>query len=304
MESPIMSDFAGESYQLHGEHYMHDPAINGEEGAKRIDSWFDETSADFWRQARMYDIVNLLPDPDTAKWLTVGDGRYGTDSIALRKRGIKNVLPSDISEYPLKCALERNLITDYAVENAEKLSFADDAFDYVMCKEAYHHFPRPYIALYEMLRVAKQAVLLIEPNDYWMSPLGTMAFAAKRLLGRARHVDDGRYEDSGNYVYSVSQREMEKLCLGMDVPQIAFKGLNDVYISGGEFAPARWSSRPFLRMRGLIAVLDGLCRLRLFKPTRLMVCIFKRTPPPAVAKRFRGDGWQLVDLPRNPYRAR
>ena len=159
----------------------------------------------------MYDIVNLLPDPDTAKWLTVGDGRYGTDSIALRKRGIKNVLPSDISEYPLKCALERNLITDYAVENAEKLSFADDAFDYVMCKEAYHHFPRPYIALYEMLRVAKQAVLLIEPNDYWMSPLGAMAFAAKRLLGRARHVDDGRYEDSGNYVYSVSQREMEKL---------------------------------------------------------------------------------------------
>jgi hypothetical protein len=90
----------------------------------------------------------------------------------------------------------------------------------------------------------------------------------------------------------------------MDVPQIAFKGLNDVYISGGEFAPARWSSRPFLRMRGLIAVLDGLCRLRLFKPTRLMVCIFKRTPPPAVAKRFRRDGWQLVDLPRNPYRAR
>jgi hypothetical protein len=154
-----------------------------------------------------------------------------------------------------------------------------------------------------MLRVAKQAVLLIEPNDYWMSPLGRIVFAAKRLLRRARHVDDGRYEDSGNYVYTVSEREMEKLCLGMDIPQVAFKGLNDVYIEGGEFAPAQWSARPFLKMRLLIAVLDGLCHLRFFKPTRLMVCIFKRSPAPDLAARFRAAGWRLVDLPRNPYRA-
>lgn len=39
----------------------------------------------------------------------------------------------------------------------------DDAFDYVLCKDSYHHMPRPMIALYQMLRVARRAVVLIEP---------------------------------------------------------------------------------------------------------------------------------------------
>ena len=84
---------------------------------------------------------------------------------------------------------------------------------------------------------------------------------------------------------------------------MAFKGLNDVYLEGAEFAPATLASPVFVRMRLLIAVLDVLCGLRLFKPTRLMACIFKRTPSAELAKRLRGDGWKLVNLPRNPYNA-
>lgn len=85
--------------------------------------------------------------------------------MRLGEKGFRNCCPTDISEYLLAEARRRGLITKYALENAERLSFADQSFDYVFCKESFHHFPRPYQALYEMLRVAREAVLLIEPND-------------------------------------------------------------------------------------------------------------------------------------------
>ena len=59
---------------------------------------------------------------------------------------------------------------------------------------------------------------------------------------------------SGNYVYTVSEREIEKLCLGLDLPHVYFKGLNDVYVPGGECVPAKWKSIEFLRMRLFIAL--------------------------------------------------
>ncbi|MCX7986598.1 MAG: class I SAM-dependent methyltransferase, partial [Bacteroidales bacterium] len=53
----------------------------------------------------------------------------------------------------------------YRKENAEQLSVPDNSYDYVSCREALHHFPRPYLALYEMLRVSKKGIIIIEPID-------------------------------------------------------------------------------------------------------------------------------------------
>ncbi len=50
---------------------------------------------------------------------------------------------------------ELGFIGEYSAQNAESLSFASNSFDYVFCKDAMHHCPRPVIALYEMLRVAR-----------------------------------------------------------------------------------------------------------------------------------------------------
>lgn len=298
-----MSDFHTLAYELQADHHEIDRAKAGDGAAKLLNSWFDDTTADYWRQSRMYDFAKLFADGGGTTWLTVGDGRYGIDSIELKKRGIRNILPSDISEYPLKQAKEKGFIDAYAVENAEKLSFQNGAFDYVVCKESFHHFPRPFIALYEMLRVAKQGVIVIEPNDFLVSPLGLLVFKLKQLFGKAKHTDDGRYEESGNYVYSVSEREMEKACLGLDLPVVFFKGLNDAAIAGAEFVPAKFSSPIFVRMRAQIMLLDLLCALRLFRPTRLLTCIFKREPSADLRKRLVEDGWRAIDLPRNPYRA-
>jgi ubiquinone/menaquinone biosynthesis C-methylase UbiE len=297
-----MKNFPTEAYELQAQHHDRAHKVHSEGGDDVLGRWLDDSTSDSWRHNRMYEFAKLFTDEKGSTWLTVGDGRFGLDSVALKKQGIKNILPSDISAYSLRRAKAIGLIEDYAIENAEKMSFVDEQFDYVVCKESYHHFPRPFAALYEMLRVAEKGVIMIEPNDFWQSILGGAVFSLKKLLGRARHIDQSRYEEAGNYIYTVSEREIEKLCLGLDLPHVFFKGLNDVYVAGGECVPARWKSIEFLRMRLFIALLDCLCTLRLFKPTRLLICIFKNEPSEVLRQKFLDAGWKLVDLPRNPNR--
>lgn len=297
-----MSDFHTEAYELQAEHHLRDRENHAKDGEALLRCWLNDSTSDNWRHNRMYQFAKLFAAEGGSTWLTVGDGRFGLDSVALKKRGIKNALPSDIAASGLKRAKEMGLIESYAIENAEQMSFEDGQFDYVMCKEAYHHFPRPFAALYEMLRVAKKGVIIVEPNDYWQSIVGKIAFCVKQLLGKTRHVDQSRYEESGNYVYSVSEREIEKFCLGLDLPNVFIKSINDVYIEGGEYVPATWRTPIFIRMRLTIMLLDLLCALRLFKPTRLLICIFKSEPPDLLRRQFREAGWKLVDLPRNPHR--
>jgi ubiquinone/menaquinone biosynthesis C-methylase UbiE len=285
-------------------HEFHAQAITeGKDWRQVVESWFDTSSADYWRHWRMYEAAQHLNWAEDERWLTVGDGQYGLDSVRLRKRGVSSVLPTDIASATLREAKARGIIDDYRVENAERLSFADRSFDYVFCKEAFHHFPRPFLALYEMLRVARKGVVLIEPQDQVGSLLKQAIYCTRRLMGRRRHFDQDRYEDSGNYIYSVSEREIEKACLGLNLPFVAFKGLTDFYVKGGEFEPAAFSSRKFLLMRLVVLLHSALVRLKLAQHNVLMCCVFKEEPPPEVRRRFAENGWRVVDLPRNPYAA-
>jgi ubiquinone/menaquinone biosynthesis C-methylase UbiE len=284
-------------------HQVHARAIAEDKNWRPIiDSWLDTTSADYWRHRRMYEAAqHLAAAGEQDQWLTVGDGQYGLDSVRLKERGVRSVLPTDIADANLMAAKAKGVIDDYRVENAERLSFADRSFDYVFCKEAFHHFPRPFIALYEMLRVARKGVILVEPQDQVRSPLRQAMYLVRRIMGRERHFDQHRYEDSGNYIYSISEREIEKLCLGVNLPCVAFKGLTDRYVPGGEFEPASVSSRKFLRMRSVILVHGTLVRLGLAEHNVLSCCIFKEEPLPETRRRFRANGWRVLDLPRNPY---
>ena len=139
-------------------------SIDGEEEAL-AKTWFETDTVDAWRHQRMYKLLDPIIDADkNAKWLTVGDGRYGKDGNYIQQKGC-DVLVTDISSNLLKEAKDIGYISKYKQENAESLSFQDDEFDYVFCKQAYHHFSRTMLALYEMLRVARKGVILIEPND-------------------------------------------------------------------------------------------------------------------------------------------
>lgn len=308
-------NFINKHYEKHAKHFEND--LIDSERIKISNSWFDDTTADYWRHIRAFECVDMVSDQPDKKWLTVGDGRWGLDSIRINKKGIEEVLPSDISESLLHEAKKQNIIPDYAIENAEKLSFNDRSFDYIFCKESLHHFPRPLVALYEMLRVAKEAVFIIEPNDNYQilgvdtSPPSWMKILKdifKLLTNKQKSeqpyikFNNPDWEVSGNYVYGVSRRDIEKVALALNLPQIAFKGLNDHYIVGCEFEPSDENkSAIFKELKQRIEKRDGLCIKGEADYDLLMVALFLKPMNESAHKKFIESGWQVIELPENPY---
>ncbi len=291
------------SYQAHERGY--DEYRRGSSKASQAEAWLDAGTVNGWRFDRMYDLAApVLEVYADAQWLTVGDGRYGLDAIHLQQRGAR-ALPTDISDTLLTEAEQRGLIAEYRKENAEALSFADGSFDFVLCKESYHHFPRPMLALYEMLRVARRGVLLIEPNDAEVPDSTTTRCSRlfksgiKRLLGRASHGHS--FEELGNYVYTISRREIEKVALGIGLPAVAFKGVNDYYLPGVEFEPAQESSALFRQVRARIARYDLLCKLGVSQWGLLGALILKQEPSSMLRAALERHGFDLAVLPVNPY---
>jgi ubiquinone/menaquinone biosynthesis C-methylase UbiE len=188
------------------------------------DSWWTSASVGYWRQTRLYAAVfEIFSGLKNHSWLTVGDGA-GYDGWRLIQAGFNDVLATDLDDTVLAETKEAGLIHRYGIENAEALSFADNSFDFILCKEALHHMSRPYAAIYEMFRVARYAVVVIEPQDPWGD--------------HPCRVDETQphYESVGNYVYQYSVRELEKIAYGLNIRGIATKKIMDVYTPGCEFA--------------------------------------------------------------------
>ncbi len=287
------------SYRAHEGAY--DAYASGADRSEVARTWLDAGSVNSWRLGRMYRLADpLLEAYPGGRWLTVGDGRFGIDAQYLMARGAK-ALPTDISTTLLDEARALGLIEDFRKENAESLSFGDESFDFVLCKESYHHFPQPMKAFYEMLRVARLGVLLIEPSDHEIPESAAAMLSrlaknvVKNILGRP--TSGHRFEELGNYVYGISRREMEKAALGIGCPAVAFKGINDYYESGIEFQPASPDSRVFRRVRARIARYDLLCALGINQPGLLAALILKQIPGPMFSATLAGHGYDVVPLP-------
>jgi ubiquinone/menaquinone biosynthesis C-methylase UbiE len=291
------------SYAAHERGY--DEYRQGGSKGRQAESWLDAKTIGHWRFERMYRLAApLLETYPGARWFTVGDGRYGLDARYLCAHGAA-ALATDISETLLREGKERSVISDYRIENAEQLSFASDSFDVAFCKEAYHHFPRPMLALHEMLRVARRAVLLIEPNDFEF-PSTTSSRVSRMLKNMlkslmCRPTDGHTFEVVGNYVYTISRREMEKVALGIGCPAVAFKGVNDYHLPGADAEPAEESCELFRRVRARIERYDRLCRIGISQWGLLGVVILKEAPNESLRAAFTRHGFDLVILPKNPY---
>jgi len=106
---------------------------------------------------------------------------------------------TDISKDAVSATPKIFLDVKGKVEDNENLSYPDNYFDFTYIAAALHHLPRPNVGLYELLRVSKYGLIVIEPNDSWLTRL-----AAK--FGFAQEI-----EKSGNYVYRYSKREIQKI---------------------------------------------------------------------------------------------
>lgn len=291
------------------------------------ESWLDTKSADYWRHLRAFEAVSLFREfsnsPTFDSWLTIGDGRLGLDSQKIRNIGFEKVLATDISEHLLQIGKSKGIITDYRVENAEALSFEGETFDVVFCKESLHHFPQPYKALYESLRCAKFAVILIEPNDidvdvssyhddnlnwkgrifYFLNTnLRKYGFElVKKSLSKKRKLIPS-WEASGNFMYPFNKREYLKLAYGMNLKSIYFKGLNDHYIEGCEFEKADlMESEIFRDIVTKIEEKNRACAKYGTESDLLMTIIFKVDPSEELAKALNLNGWEEHLLKANPY---
>lgn len=123
----MSKDFHEISYQAHQRH--HSDSFD----EKKLGSWKRKDTIDYWRHKRMYEILDpLIESYPESDWLTIGDGRYGTDANYIITKGIKTVVASDLSDTYLKIAKYEGFILDYKVENAEKLSFQNESFDFIL----------------------------------------------------------------------------------------------------------------------------------------------------------------------------
>jgi len=242
------------------------------------------------KATRYSKIFSLLQKGD--KWLTMGD-HFGEEARLLSSFGI-TVTASDINVTYLEVAKQENFINDYAWQNAEKMTFADNSFDYVFCRDSYHHFPRPYIAVYEMLRCASKAVIIDEPLD----PLSksSLLLLLCNLLDTRKHPINSRrlwknrfsFETVGNYVYKVSPREFEKLAMGMGLPAIAFHFSN--------------SSNNMLGTKSVLKrMYSFLSKIKLIPCTTMATVLFKELPNESLKQKLYAGGWTYYELPKNPY---
>lgn len=306
MENISKSSFEETSYLSH-ESWFAKQYPDQEKRLNTIRKWqksIEDNTIDYWLHQRLFDLANPLINSND-HWLTVGDG-YGFDANYFARNGCK-VMATDIGGAFLPLVKAQKLIDDFSVENVEKLSFDDNSFDYVFCKEAYHHFPRAYLGVYEMIRVAKKAIILAEPQD----PLTKMPLmlAVKNILDRfdptiLQKYWKNRYsfEEVGNYVFKLSDREMEKIAMGMNLPAIAFKGINNSYWKAGlDTEIANNTSAAFRKIQSKLRRDNFLCKLGILPYQVLSAVIFKTLPTRETITKLKNEGYLYYEFPKNPY---
>jgi ubiquinone/menaquinone biosynthesis C-methylase UbiE len=297
--------FTQKSYDLHGEWYnQHFPTT-----ASKIDYYNKikqqgDTNLSYWLQQIFFNCLDPFLKVKGQSWLTIGDA-YGFDAQYILANGGK-ALATDLTGDFLEVAREQNVIDEYSVQNAESLSFADEHFDYVLCKESYHHFPRPYAALYEMMRVAKKGIVIIEPQDPVskmpaLLALTNLLSTQTRLLNKAWK-NRFSYEPVGNFVYKVSEREFEKFAAGLNLPMVAFKNINpNFYFKGAENITAVEGNKVFRSIKKRKSLLDQLVKLKIIPGQVLATVIFKQVPDELTLQLLKADGYHVVAIPPNPY---
>jgi len=256
------------------------------------------------RHLKSYEFLSPFLKTDNS-WLTLGDC-YGTDAAFLLKTN-KTVVASDIQDTCLKIAKKINFISEYSKQNAESMTFADNSFDYVFCNEAYHHFPRPYVAVYEMLRVARKAVIIKDAQD----PILKMPFLlglsnmmnSKKNPTRSSRIWKNRFsfEPVGNFVYKTSEREYEKLAMGIGLPAIAFYLFNNPYKEGLENIKANSKSSVAIKYKIGFVFKNFLCKLGIIPYDIIGAILFKNEPDESTLQYLTKGDYKYLKLPKNPY---
>jgi len=248
-------------------------------------------------------------------WLTIGDA-YGHDAMMLMRSGMGKVTASNLDASNLQLSLQSGNIKDCLEINAEKIPLPDSSFDYILCKEALHHMPRPLLAIYEMFRVCKYGVIFIEPQDpvidwpiqkpknFYREILPPDSIGEKVAYKRmdndeifsSQYID--WWEDGvDNYVYTLSKRELRKLVLGMGAMAYGSKSFNDFYNADWSKEKASDDNDAFLKTKEQIEFHNLACE-KVGKPYAYLTgMIFKRVPSTFIRANLIDLGYDITLTP-------
>lgn len=292
-----VSDDAQRIVQRNETHYDDTPLVVGSELDKIFTSRWNIFHDRVMEPLRP--LIELFP---ADRWLTVGDGKWGKEAIYFQKQGVP-VVATDIDAKLLKHLQSKGIIPEVDTQNLEGLTYTDRSFDFVFAKETLHHLPKPFLGLYEMLRVAKKAVVLIEPQDPKVSEnLSVQADGAKEeyeaLLFNNR---DFFFEPMGNYIYRFSKREIEKVAMGLQRHKVAFRGINSMGYESRN-GDIDTSDAALQKTWSELALKDHMSTKGLRRFEYLMAIIFVTDDlPPDLDGKLSGNGWEVMNLPHNPY---
>ncbi|MCU0444868.1 MAG: class I SAM-dependent methyltransferase [Microscillaceae bacterium] len=297
-----MNTLEDKAQKSHIAHEQHMNNLIGEKD-KRFFVLRNQDCVAYWLNARTLGVLKPLWAKQNT-WLTIGD--YNGFEAKFFGEQNQDVMASDISEAFLKEAKNEGLIAQYRKENVEQLSFADSSFDYVSCREAFHHFPRAYLGAYEMIRVARQAAILIEPVDVlskiplllWLKNICDLF---NPLLINKIWKNRFSWEIVGNYVFKLSEREVEKMAMGIGLPCIAFKEMNVILNIKENVNEVPTNQKLLRKIKRRLAILNFLSACRLIPYNTLVAIVFKAKPEADLLVNLKKEGYKILELPPNPY---
>ena len=110
------------------------------------------------------------------------------------------------------------------------------------------------------------------------------------------------FEEVGNYVFKLSERECEKMAMGLHLPAVAFKGIqNNYYKKNIADEPAQASSKAFRSLRQKMNLHNLLARLGLMPYQVLGAIIFKEMPQSQTLTKLQEEKYRTYIFPKNPY---
>lgn len=128
----------------------------------------DDPLTRYLRDRRLDRALRILSDNTQLDMATqrvlVVCGGVGGEGTYLRKAGFADVTVSDFSPEALERCRRFDPLLKTLLIDAEGMDLPDSSYDIVLAQDGLHHLPRPAVGLTEMLRVARQAVVVIEPH--------------------------------------------------------------------------------------------------------------------------------------------
>lgn len=269
-----------------------------------VNTWLDPDNGDYWGNSLVLEsLIAPLNALERQSVLTLGDGKGGKEAVFFRSCGHR-ATASDICTEVLAEAHKRGLIEAYVSANAENLAFEDGAFDLAATKETLHHLPRPYLAVHEMLRVARQGVILIEPHYQPPNPdqvgiLGCLRRAIRHLRGHRPppFMPPAEYEESGNFVFRFTPYELTQIARAMGLPAVAFAYAHHYFEPGCASVQGEELRRLMNAKRQEFSDADR--RHGQESRPMLISLLWKKPLPPPFAKALKASGFSvhLLDRP-------